>query len=120
MLLDVTPLTLGFETVGDFAVPIIPRNMTIPAKNSKIFTTHYDNQEVVRGKILQGEEEAASRNVMLGMLILKNIPPASKGVPRIEVTFDIDVNGLINATARDLDTGNLQTVSIERPPELND
>ncbi|TFH04230.1 MAG: molecular chaperone DnaK, partial [Methanosarcina sp.] len=120
VLLDVTSLTLGFETVGDLMAPVIPRNTTIPTRNSKIFTTHYDNQRVVRGKILQGEERTASKNVPLGMLVLDNIHSASKGVPRIEVTFDIDANGIINATARDLGTGIMRSVTIERPEGLND
>jgi molecular chaperone DnaK len=100
--------------------PIIPRNTTIPTRNSKIFTTSYDNQKVVRGKILQGEERAASKNVTLGMLVLDNIPPAPKGIPRIEVTFDIDANGIIHATAKDLGTGIMRSVTIERPEGLND
>ena len=120
VLLDVTSLTLGFETVGDTTAFIIPRNTTIPTRNSKVFTTHYDNQKVVRGKILQGEDQAASKNVALGTIVLENIPPAPKGVPRIEVTFDIDANGIINATARDLATGNMRSVTIERPAGLND
>ncbi len=120
VLLDVTSLTLGFETVGDLMAPIIPRNTTIPTRNSKIFTTSYDNQKVVRGKILQGEERAASKNVTLGMLVLDNIPPAPKGIPRIEVTFDIDANGIIHATAKDLGTGIMRSVTIERPEGLND
>jgi len=120
VLLDVTSLSLGFETVGDLMAPIIPRNTTIPTRNSKIFTTHYDNQRVVRGKILQGEERVASKNVPLGMLVLDNIPSAPKGIPRIEVTFDIDANGIINATAKDLGTGIMQSVTIERPEGLND
>ncbi|MCQ1536011.1 molecular chaperone DnaK [Methanosarcina sp. KYL-1] len=120
VLLDVTPLSLGFETVGDSTASIIPRNTTIPTRNSKIFTTHYDNQRVVRGKILQGEDRAASKNVPLGMIVLDNIPPAPKGVPRIEVTFDIDANGIINATAKDLGTGIMRSVMIERPEGLND
>ncbi len=103
--------------------PIIPKNTTIPTRNSKTFTTHYDNQRVVRGgKILQGgEERAASKNVTLGTLVLDNIPPSPKGIPRIEVTFDIDANGIINATAKDLGTGIMRSVTIERPPQgLND
>lgn len=120
VLLDVTSLSLGFETVGDLMAPIIPRNTTIPTRNSKIFTTHYDNQRVVRGKILQGEERVASKNVTLGMLVLDNIPSAPKGIPRIEVTFDIDANGIINATAKDLGTGIMRSVTIERPEGLND
>ncbi len=120
VLLDVTSLTLGFETVGDTTAFIIPRNTTIPTRNSKVFTTRYDNQEVVRGKILQGEEQEASKNVALGTIVLENIPPSLKGIPRIEVTFDIDANGIINATARDLATGNMRSVTIERPAGLND
>ncbi|HIH75125.1 MAG TPA: Hsp70 family protein, partial [Methanosarcina sp.] len=120
VLLDVTSFTLGFETVGDLMAPIIPRNTTIPTRNSKVFTTHYDNQRVVRGKILQGEERAASKNVTLGLLVLDNIPPAPKGIPRIEVTFDIDANGIINATAKDLGTEIMRSVTIERPAGLND
>jgi molecular chaperone DnaK len=120
VLLDVTSLTLGFETVGDVMAPIIPRNTTIPTRNSKTFTTHYDNQKVVRGKILQGEEKAASKNITLGTLVLDNIPPAPKGIPRIEVTFEIDANGIIHATAKDLGTGITRSVTIERPEGLND
>ncbi|WP_226990713.1 molecular chaperone DnaK [Methanosarcina acetivorans] len=120
VLLDVISLSLGFETVGDLMAPIILRNTTIPTRNSKIFTTHYDNQRVVRGKILQGEERVASKNVALGMLVLDNIPSAPKGIPRIEVTFDIDANGIINATAKDLGTGIMRSVTIERPEGLNE
>lgn len=120
LLLDVTSFTLGFETVGDLMAPIIPRNTTIPTRNSKIFTTHYDNQRIVGGKILQGEKREASKNITLGMLILDNISPSPKGIPRIEVTFDIDANGIINAAAKDLGTGIMRSVTIERPAGLND
>ena len=99
--------------------PIIPKNTTIPTRNSKTFTTHYDNQRVVRVKSFR-EERAASKNVTLGTLVLDNIPPSPKGIPRIEVTFDIDANGIINATAKDLGTGIMRSVTIERPQGLND
>lgn len=120
LLLDVTPLTLSLEAHGDIAVPIIPRNTTIPISNSKNFTTFYDNQSIVRGDVLQGEEKEASKNVTLGELVLTDIPPAPKGVPQLEVTFDIDANGILTATAKDLNTGNTRTVTIKRPLGLND
>lgn len=120
LLLDVTPLTLGLEAHGDIAVPIIPRNTTIPTKNCENFTTVYDNQVIIRGNILQGEEKKASKNVILGELILPDILPAPKGIPKIVVTFDIDANGILTATAKDLDTGNIRSVTIKRPIGLND
>lgn len=120
LLLDVTPLTLGLEAHGDIAVPIIPRNTTIPTKNCENFTTVYDNQVIIRGNILQGEEKKASKNVILGELILPDILPAPKGIPKIVVTFDIDANGILTATAKDLDTGNTRSVTIKRPIGLSD
>jgi len=119
LLLDTTSITLSFEAHGDIAVPIIPRNTTFPTKESSIFTTIYDNQDTVRGNILQGEEKKASKNVTIGELVLTDIPPAPKGIPKIEVTFDIDANEIIIATAKDLNTGNKKSVTINRPLGLN-
>jgi len=119
VLLDVTSHTLSFEAHGDIAVPIIPRNTTIPTNNSDIFTTIYDNQDIVRGYILEGEDRKASKNVTLGELVLTDIPPAPKGIPKLEVTFDLDANGLLTATAKDLNTGNKRSVTIKRPLGLN-
>jgi len=112
LLLDVTPLSLGVETLGGVMTKIIPRNTTIPVKKSEIFTTAEDNQTSVEIHVLQGEREMAKDNRSLGKFILTGIPPAPRGVPKIEVTFDIDANGILNVTAKDLATGKEQGITI--------
>jgi len=108
LLLDVTPLTLGIEIAGGLTEPIIKRNTTIPCRKSKIFTTALDNQEMVRVHILQGERELADYNKSLGKLELHGIPPAPRGLPEIEVTFEIDANGIMHVRTKDLGTGKHQ------------
>lgn len=113
LLLDVTPLTLGIETLGGVATPLIERHTTIPFKKSQIFTTAADNQTSVEIHILQGERPMAQDNKTLGRFILDGIAPAPRGVPQIEVTYDIDANGILNVTAKDLKTGKSQSIRIE-------
>jgi len=113
LLLDVTPLTLGIETLGGVATPLIPRNTTIPTSKSQIFSTAADNQTQVEINVLQGERPMAADNKSLGRFILDGIPPAPRGVPQIEVTFDLDANGILNVTAKDKATGKSQSVSIK-------
>lgn len=108
VLLDVTPLTLGIETLGGVMTPMIPRNTTIPTKKSQIFSTAVDGQSEVEIKVLQGERPMASDNKSLGRFNLVGIPPAPKGVPQIEVTFDIDANGIVHVNAKDRVTGKEQ------------
>ncbi len=112
LLLDVTPLTLAIETAGGIATPMISRNTTIPAKKSNVFSTYSDNQPGVEIKVLQGERPLARDNKNLGTFHLDGIPPAPRGVPQIEVTFDIDANGILNVSAKDLGTGKEQKISI--------
>ena len=112
LLLDVTPLSLGIETLGGICTRIIERNTTIPVKKSQVFSTAADNQTSVDIHVLQGERELASANTTLGRFSLDGIPAARKGVPQIEVTFDIDANGIVNVTAKDLGTGKEQHVTI--------
>jgi len=112
LLLDVTPLTLGIETLGGVSTPLIPRNTTIPTSKSQIFSTAADNQTQVEINILQGERPMASDNKSLGRFILDGIPPAPRGVPQIEVTFDIDANGILNVKAQDKATGKEQSIRI--------
>jgi molecular chaperone DnaK len=112
LLLDVTPLTLGIETAGGISTPMIDRNTTIPTKKSQVFSTYADNQTAVDIKILQGERPMASDNKMLGNFRLDGIPVAPRGLPQIEVTFDIDVNGILHVTAKDIGTGKDQKVTI--------
>ncbi|MCL5675651.1 MAG: molecular chaperone DnaK [Patescibacteria group bacterium] len=112
LLLDVTPLTLGIETLGQVATPLINRNTTVPTSKSQVFSTAADNQTSVEINVLQGERPMASDNKSLGRFILDGIPPAPRGVPQVEVTFDIDANGILNVTAKDKATGKVQSIKI--------
>jgi molecular chaperone DnaK len=112
LLLDVTPLTLAIETAGGVATPMIPRNTTIPTRKQQIFSTYSDNQPGVEIKVLQGERPMARDNKTLGTFHLDGIPPAPRGVPQVEVTFDIDANGILNVSAKDLGSGKEQKISI--------
>ena len=112
LLLDVTPLSLGVETMGGVMTKVIDRNTTIPTKKSQIFSTAADNQPSVEVHVLQGEREFAKDNKTLGMFHLDGIAPARRGVPQIEVTFDIDANGIVNVSAKDLGTGREQHITI--------
>jgi molecular chaperone DnaK len=112
LLLDVTPLTLGIETAGGISTPMIPRNTTIPTKKTQIFSTYADNQPAVDINVLQGEREFAKDNKLLGTFRLDGIAPAPRGVPQIEVTFDIDANGIVQVSAKDLGTGKAQDIKI--------
>jgi molecular chaperone DnaK len=120
LLLDVTPLTLGVETAGGVATPIIERNTTIPAKKSMVFSTAADNQPMVSVHVIQGERPMAADNKTLARFELVGIPPAPRGVPQIEVTFDIDANGIVHVTARDLGTGKQQSVRITSSSGLSE
>ena len=113
LLLDVTPLSLGVETQGGLMTPIITRNTTVPTRKSQVFSTTEDNQNLVRIHVLQGEREMAADNVDLGRFELVGIPPAPRGVPQIEVTFDIDGDGILSVTAKDVDTGRNQDIRIQ-------
>jgi len=120
LLLDVTPLTLGLETLGGVRTPIIDRNTTIPTKKSQVFSTAQDNQNAVTINVLQGERTMAADNRVLGRFDLFGIPPAPRGVPQIEVTFDIDANGILHVSAKDKGTGKEQSIRIERPGSLSE
>ena len=119
LLLDVTPLTLGIETLGGIATPIIEKNTTIPTAKSQIFSTAADNQTSVEIHVIQGERPMAVDNKTLARFILDGIPPAPRGVPQIEVTFDIDANGILNVSAKDKATGKTQSVRIEASTQLS-
>jgi len=119
LLLDVTPLSLGVETLGRIFTKIIEKNTTIPTKRSQIFTTAADFQTAVTIHVLQGERAMAADNVSLGMFNLENIPPAPRGVPQIEVSFDIDANGILNVTAKDLGTGKEAKITITASTKLS-
>jgi len=120
LLLDVTPLSLGIETLGGVFTRMIDRNTTIPTKKSQVFSTAEDNQNAVTIRVFQGEREMASDNKMLGQFDLVGIPPAPRGVPQIEVTFDIDANGIVNVSAKDKGTGKEQQIRIQASGGLAD
>jgi len=120
LLLDVTPLSLGIETLGGVCTRLIERNTTVPTKKSQIFSTADDNQTAVTIRVLQGERSMANDNTELGRFDLVGIPPAPRGVPQIEVTFDIDANGIVHVTAKDKGTGKEQSIRITAPQKLSD
>jgi len=120
LLLDVTPLTLGIETLGGIMTTMIERNTTIPSRRSETFSTAADNQPAVEVHVLQGEREFANDNITLGRFHLMGIPPAPRGLPQIEVTFDIDANGIVNVSAKDLGTGTEQSIKIESQTSLSE
>jgi len=120
LLLDVIPLSLGIETLGGISTPLIEANTTIPAKKSQVFSTAGDNQPSVEVHVLQGERKMANDNKSLGRFHLDGIPPAPRGVPQIEVTFDVDANGILNVSAKDKATGKEQSIRIEASSGLSD
>ena len=120
LLLDVTPLTLGIETMGGVATPLIEKNTTIPTKKTQTFSTAEDNQTAVTIHVVQGERKQAAQNKSLGRFDLADIPPAPRGVPQIEVTFDIDANGILNVSAKDKATGKEQSIVIKASSGLSD
>jgi len=120
LLLDVTPLSLGIETLGGVFTRMIDRNTTIPTKKSQVFSTAEDNQNAVTIRVFQGEREMAADNKVLGQFDLVGIPPAPRGVPQIEVTFDIDANGIVNVSAKDKGTGKEQQIRIQASGGLAD
>jgi molecular chaperone DnaK len=118
LLLDVTPLSLGIETLGGVTTKLIERNTTIPSKRSQVFSTAADNQPQVEIHVLQGEREMATDNRTLGKFILDGVPPAPRGIPQIEVTFDIDANGILSVAAKDKASGKEQSIRIEESSGL--
>jgi molecular chaperone DnaK len=120
LLLDVTPLSLGIETMGGVATPVIEKNTTIPTKKSQVFSTAEDNQAAVTIHVVQGERKQASQNKSLGRFDLADIPAAPRGQPQIEVTFDIDANGILNVSAADKATGKSQSIVIKASSGLSD
>jgi molecular chaperone DnaK len=120
LLLDVTPLSLGIETMGSVATPVIEKNTTIPTKKSQVFSTAEDNQTAVTIHVVQGERKQAAQNKSLGRFDLADIPPAPRGMPQIEVTFDIDANGILNVSAKDKATGKEQSIVIKASSGLSD
>ena len=119
LLLDVTPLSLGIETLGSVCTKLIDRNTTIPTKKSQIFSTAADNQTAVTVRVLQGERQMANDNTELGRFDLVGIPPAARGIPQIEVTFNIDKDGIVHVSAKDLGTGKEQSIKITAPKKLS-
>ena len=120
LLLDVTPLTLGIETLGGVATPLIDKNTTIPTQKSQVFSTAEDNQTAVTVHVIQGERTQASQNKSLGQFNLTDLPPASRGMPQIEVSFDLDANGILNVSAKDKNTGKEQSIVIKASSGLSD
>jgi molecular chaperone DnaK len=120
LLLDVTPLTLGLETLGEVMTPLIERNTTIPVRKSQVFSTAEDGQTAVTIHVLQGERPMAADNISLGRFNLEGIPPAPRGVPQIEVTFDINANGILNVSAKDKATGKEQQITVTASTNLDE
>jgi molecular chaperone DnaK len=120
LLLDVTPLTLGIETLGGVATPLIEKNTTIPTQKSQVFSTAEDNQTAVTVHVIQGERTQASQNKSLGQFNLTDLPPAGRGMPQIEVAFDLDANGILNVSAKDKNTGKEQSIVIKASSGLSD
>ena len=120
LLLDVTPLTLGIETVGGVSTPLIERNTTIPVNKQQVFSTAEDNQSIVTIHVLQGEREFANDNRTLGRFNLEGIAPGPRGAAQVEVKFDIDANGIVHVSAKDLGTGKEQKIRIESSSGLNE
>ena len=120
LLLDVTPLTLGIETLGGIATPLIEKNTTIPTQKSQVFSTAEDNQSAVTVHVIQGERKQAAQNKSVGQFNLADIPPAARGTPQIEVSFDLDANGILNVAAKDKNTGKEQSIVIKASSGLSD